>query len=143
MKAMIRVFSILVLFMMAASCATTPLVIPEKYNLDNDFEAVDKIASFSIDSYENIDKQSLILEANFNDNFLLILDRPRLEITYGKTGISRTGSTIMAGHDRVVMYYDTGLEYYFIEKIYKLGGRKQVTEIKKRLREEEKKKTAS
>ncbi len=59
MKILTKFSSFLILLIGVMSCATTPLVIPEKYNLDNDLEAVDRITAFSISSYQNIDKQSL------------------------------------------------------------------------------------
>jgi len=96
--------------------------------------SLDKRATFRIESYENIDKQSLILETNYNDNYLLVLQRPRFETPYGKTTFDNNGPTLIAGHNRVVMAYDTGIQYYVLEKIYKLNGREQVTEIKERLR---------
>ena len=136
MKLIIKLSFFLVFFAMAVSCTAATIDVPEKYNLDNDLEAVNRISTFRIKSYENIDQQSLVLEANYNDYYLLVLRRPRFEITFGKTGIPHMGSAIIAGHDRVVMNYNTGPEYYYIDKIYKLDGRKQVTEIKKMLREE-------
>ncbi len=117
------------------SGSNTPSTTPEKYDLDNEYQALDRITLFGIRSYENIDKQSLILRTNYSDYYLLVLQRPRFEVSYGKTGIDFHGSTIIAGHDRVVMDYPSK-QHYIIDKIYKLKGRKQVTEIKKLLREE-------
>ena len=108
--------------------------IPEKYNLDNELKALDRITLFDIKSFENIDRQSLILRTNYSDYYLLVLRRPRIEVSYGKTYFDYQGSTIIAGYDRVIMNYpDT--QYYTIDKIYELKGRKQVTEIKERLRD--------
>ena len=112
--------------------------IPEKYDLDNDYKAVDRITLFDIKSFENIDKQSLILRTSYSDYYLLVLRRPRFEVSYGKTNFDFHGSTIIAGHDRVVMDYHSGPQYYTIEKIYKLEGGTQVTEIKERLRKDQK-----
>lgn len=135
---MIKFSSFLVLFIMVMSCATASITIPEKYNLDNDLEAVDQITAFTIRSYENIDKQSLILETTYNDKYLLVLERPRFEIPYGQTNLDYHGPSLIAGHDRVVMNYHSGPQYYTIEKIYKLEGGTQVTEIKERLRKDQK-----
>ena len=136
MKTMTKFFSIFMLFIMPVSCATAPLALPEKYNLDNQLEKVDQITTFSKPEWEEVDNQSIILNVNLNDYYLLILDRPLnsriLPITIG---ISSSISSISAGFDRIVVI-DSGFVYYYtIEKIYRLKGREQANEIKKRLGE--------
>ena len=138
MKIATKFSSVLVLFILVMSCASATIDIPEKYNLDNNFETVDRITAFTIRSYENLDKQSLILETTYNDNYLLVLERPRFEIPYGKTNFDYNAPSLIAGHDRVVMDYHSGPEYYVIEKIYKLKGRVQVTEAKNLLHKDQK-----
>jgi hypothetical protein len=121
---------------MIVSCATTPHTIPEKYNLDNEFEAVDRIYSPSISSWKKVDNQSVILRANVTDYYLLVLSRPMYTmITNLSIRISGTGSDITPGFSRIFVGNAAGTEDYFIEKIYKLGGKEQAREIRERLRE--------
>ena len=135
MKTMIKMFSGLVLLVIIASCATTPLAIPEKYNLGNQLEEVKEIIKYKVTSWETVDTQSIILRANVNDYYLLVLDRPLIGIiTSERIGISSTVSSIKSGYDKIYVKGDTGLEYYTIDRIYKLKGRDQAKEIKERFR---------
>jgi len=136
MKMIARVFSVFVLLIMAVSCATTPYAIPEKYNLDNEFEAVDRIYAPSISSWKKVDNHSIILRANLTNYYLLVLSRPMdTRIMPLSIGISSAGSNITPGFDRIFVGNATGPDYYFIEKIYKLKGKEQAREIRERLRE--------
>lgn len=80
MKVMIGFFSISVLFIMVVSCATTPRILPGKYNLDDELERVEQISRPVVSGWEQVDNQSLILRANFqavrNDYYLVVLRRP-------------------------------------------------------------------
>ena len=130
-----RVFSIFVLLIMAVSCATTPHTIPEKYNLDNELEAVDRIYAPTISGWKKVDIQSVILRANVTDYYLLVLSRPMYTmITNLSIRISSTGSDITPGFSRIFVGDSVGTEDYFIEKIYKLKGKEQAKEIRERLR---------
>ena len=136
MKKIIKASSIFLLMIMVVSCATTPHVIPEKYNLDNEFEAVDRIYAPSISSWKKVDKQSIILRVHLTDYYLLVLDRPMYTMITGLSiGISSTDSNITPGFDRVFLRNIAGPDYYYIEKIYKLKGKEQAREIRERLRE--------
>ena len=136
MKEMIKVFSISVLLIMAVSCAATMATLPEKYSLDNDLEAIDQISTFRVSSWEQVDHQSIILRANWNDYYLLVLHRPIDRMISGLSiGISSTVSSIRPGFDRIIVNDTPFTEYYFIDKIYRLKGKEQAEEIKERLRE--------
>ena len=131
-----RVFSIFVLLIMAVSCATTPHTIPEKYNLDNELEAVDRIYVPSISSWQEVDIQSVIFRANVTDYYLLVLRRPMYtRFTDLSMGISSTGSYITPRFDRIFVGDTAGPHYYYIDRIYKLKGKEQAREIRERLRE--------
>ena len=135
MKAMIKVFSVFVLLILVVSCATTPNTLPDKYNLDNELEAVKQITTFTISSWEEVDIQSVILRANVSDYYLLVLRRPMdTRISGLSIGISSTVSSIKPGFDRIIVKDLAGTQYYVIEKIYKLDGKQQAKEIKERLR---------
>jgi hypothetical protein len=124
------------LLIMAVSCATTPRAIPEKYNLDNEFEAVDRIYAPSISSWQEVDEHSIILRANVSDYYLLVLRRPMdTRITGLTIGVSSSVSNITPGFDRIFVGDALGPNYYYIDRIYKLKGKEQVKEIKERLRE--------
>ena len=134
MKLIIKVSSILVLLIMVVSCATTPRALPEKYNLDDELEAVDQIYTFSVSSWEEVDIQSVILRANVSDYYLLVLRRPMdTRITTLSIGISNAVSSITPGFDRIYVKDLAGTQHYVIEKIYKLEGKEQAKEIKERL----------
>ena len=135
MNTMIKGFSILVLLFLSVSCATTPPAIPDKYNLDNELESIDQIPKYKVTSWENVDRQSVILRANTSDYYLLVLHRPIAGvITSEKIGISSTVSSIKAGYDKIFVKESGSMDYYIIDKIYKLKGRDQARKIKEQLR---------
>ena len=135
MKAIIKLSLIFVLFIMVVSCATTPRALPEKYSLDNDLEAVDQISTFRAINWREVDKQSIIIEVDLRDHYLLVLRRPLYSMFYLDTlGIDGALHTIRSGIDRIVVNDSTGIWYYVIEKIYKLKDGKQAEEIKERLK---------
>ncbi|MGD9161376.1 MAG: DUF6491 family protein [Desulfobacteraceae bacterium] len=131
MKVIIKVASVFILFIMVVACATTARVLPEKYNLDDELEAVDQITAFRQPDWEEVDKQSIILELSYKDFYLLVLRRPIETMLPTTIGIPGT-STITAGFDQIVVTESGVAQYYNIEKIYKLKGREQVNEIKER-----------
>jgi hypothetical protein len=134
MKAIIKFSFISVLLILAVSCATTPRALPEKYNLDNDLEAVDKIYTFRAITWKEVDKQSIILTVDWKDYYLLVLDQPVYAMYFVDTlGIDSSSHTIRSGYDRVIVRDSTGTDYYVIDKIYKLKDWDQAEEIKKRL----------
>ena len=135
MKGVIIVFSVFLPIIMVVSCATTPRALPEKYNLDDELEAVKNIYTFTVSSWEEVDIQSVILKANLSDYYLLVLDRPMdTRITGLTIGISSTISSIKPGFEKIFVEHPCGTQYYVIEKIYKLNGKEQAGEIKERLR---------
>jgi len=135
MKAIIKVSLIIVLFIMVVSCATTPRALPEKYSLDNDLEAVDQISTFKDITWREVDKQSIIIEVNWRDYYLLVLRRPLYSMFYLHTlGIDGALHTIRSGIDRIVVNDSTGTWYYVIDKIYKLKDWEQAEKIKERLK---------
>ena len=134
MKSAIKMFWVFTLLFMITSCATTPPAIPEKYNLDNKLEEVKEITSYRVNGWERVDTQSLILNSNVNDYYLLVLDRPLTGlITSESIGVSSTTTSIKAGFDRIYVRDSVGVEYYTIDRIYKLKGREQAREIRAQL----------
>jgi hypothetical protein len=94
MKVMIEASSVLVLLAMLVSCATTPRVLPEKYNLDDYLEEVNQIsASRDMNcenrdiNCENVDNQSIMLTINWTDYYLLVLRRP-IDANYSLVSIN-------------------------------------------------------
>ena len=139
MKVMIKVSFVFVLLFMIVSCATTttPRTIPEKYNLDDELERVDRIFTISNTRWQEVDDQSIILRVNWSDYYLVVLRRP-MDTWYSNPSI-RIGSTatsITAGTDRVYVAQSPDRQGYIIERIYKLKGREQAEEIKKRFGED-------
>ena len=66
----------LILLFLVTACATTPVVLPEKYNLDNYLEAVSSISVDTIRDFENVDNQAVVLKADRHKYFLLVLRKP-------------------------------------------------------------------
>ncbi|MBN1830916.1 MAG: hypothetical protein JW896_02270 [Deltaproteobacteria bacterium] len=87
MKIMIKASSIFVFLIMVVSCSTTSHVLPEKYNLNNELEEVKQISAFRDIDCELVDYQSIILEVNRDDYFLLVLRRP-IETRYSQLSIT-------------------------------------------------------
>ncbi len=137
MKRAIKVFSVFVPFIimfLTVSCVTTRPPVPEKYNFDNKLEKVERIVIFREPTWEEVDTQSIILETDFNEYYLLILQRP-ISTNHFEIGIHGTGSTISAGYDMVVALNEgTGPLYYRIDKIYRLKDKKQKREIRELLK---------
>ena len=135
MKVMIKLFSIFVFFIMVVSCAITPRVLPEKYNLDNDLEAVEQISTFKEITWKKVDKQSIILRVDWKEYYLLVLRRPIFSMSFIHTlGIDSANHSITSGYDRIIVNDSTGTWYYVIDKIYKFRDWEQAEEIKERLR---------
>lgn len=135
MKIIINLIVISILSALIMACATGPIKLPEKYNLDNKLEEVKEIYSFRIDSWESIDCQSLILNFSVNDNYLIVLQRPALNLPFSEAiGLTMTVSKLMSGFDHIIVADSYGTESYIIEKIYKLKDRDQVVEIKEQLK---------
>ena len=134
MKAIIKFSFISVLLILTVSCATTPRALPEKYNLDNELEAVKQISTFMAITWREVDKQSIIITVDWKNYYLLVLDRPVPSMFYVNTlGIDSTTHSIASGYDRVVVRDSTGTDYYVIDKIYRLKDWDQAEKIKERL----------
>ncbi len=134
MKAIIKFSFISILLILAVSCATTPRALPEKYNLDNELEAVKQISTFMAITWREVDKQSIIITVDWKNYYLLVLDRPVPSMFYVNTlGIDSTTHSIASGYDRVVVNDSTGRWYYVIDKIYRLKYCDQAEKIKERL----------
>ena len=135
MKAILKLFCILLVSLFAIACATTPVKMADKYNFDNKFPQVEELRDFRIDSWNEIDNQSLILRANVNDYYLIILDRPAVDLTYAEDiGLSVTTGRVRKDFDNVYVKTPSGAESYIIHRMYKLENRAQSTEIQKRLK---------
>jgi hypothetical protein len=139
MKTTIKFSFISVLLIMVVSCATTPRVLPEKYNLDNELEAVKQISTFKGITWKEVDKQSIIITVDWKNYYLLVLRRPVSSMFFIHTlGIDSATHSITSGYDRVIVYDSTGTYYYVIDKIYKLKDWDQAEKIKERLLNTEK-----
>ncbi len=138
MKAITKLTGILIALLFLASCATAPLKVADKYNLDNELTEATDITGSRIDSWESIDYQSLIIKANINDYYLIILNRPALSLPFAENiGVTLTVDWVKKGYDEIIVADLSGSESYVIQKIYKLKDRKQAKEIKERLRKSE------
>jgi hypothetical protein len=108
----------------------------EKYDLDDQLERVNEIYKYRLDSWQTVDRQSLIVQTGPSDYYLIILRRPSNEILFSESiSISTSGSSVRSGFDQVTIL-EADMDYgYLISKIYKLKDSQQAREIKKQLRE--------
>lgn len=136
MKTITKFTGILIVSLLAVSCATAPVkVVPDKYNFDNELQEQKEVSNLHIKSWESIDNQSLILVTNINDYYLVILQRNAISLPFAESvGITVTLDRVKSGLDRIIVADSTGTESYIIHKMYKLTGEEQKKEIKKRLK---------
>ena len=134
MKALIKISFILISFIMVAACSTGKANMT-KYDFGNELTEATAISNFRIKSWESIDYQSLIIITNINDYYLLILQRPTRSLPFSEDiGITITADRARPGYNNIVVADSAGVESYIIQKMYKLKGRDQAREIKKRLK---------
>jgi len=134
MKAITKLILISIMMLLVMGCATTPYKLAEKYNFDSELEEVREIWNFRINSWESIDYQSLILRTDVNGYYLLVLQRPALNLPFSEDiGITLTIDRVWSRYDNIVVADSLGVESYIIEKIYKLKDNKQAKEIRERL----------
>ena len=134
MNKIILKLSIFALLIMSVSCATTHPDMSDKYNFD-ELEEIKEISKYRVSSWERVDFQSVILRANSKDYYLLVLQRPMSGIITGdKIGISNTVTSIKAGVDKIYVRDSSKVNYYIIDKIYKLNGREHAIQVKKQIR---------
>lgn len=135
MKKIIKYAVLFFITLVFAACATTNFKVADKYNLDNELKEATEVNSFRIDSWESIDLQSLILKADFNNYYLVILNRPAIALPSSESiGYTVSIDRVKKGFDSIVVADSSGTESYIIHKIYKLESREQATEIKNRLK---------
>ena len=130
-----KMLSVMALLITVVSCVTTtPITLPEKYNLDTELENVNQLSAVRVSNWEQVDNQSLLFTANGSEYYLAVLDRP-LEsvITNDVIGLVDSGSSIKARFDKFFVKNSSGRHYYVIEKIYKINGREQAKKIKEQL----------
>ena len=78
---------------MIVSCAATQRTLPLKYDLDDKLEAVRQISIYNVSNCENIDDQSIILEADRKNYYLLVLRHPiATEHSHLPIGIENTAA---------------------------------------------------
>ncbi len=135
MKMMMKLFAIVALLAMTASCVTktAPTALPDKYNL-TDLKEVKKITVLKESDWIKVDNHALIFRDNENNFFLIVLGRP-LETSIEKevVGIIGQGQDVYAGIAKFFIKTNKGRDYYIIQKIYTLDGPEQAKQIKERL----------
>ncbi|NLD37612.1 MAG: hypothetical protein GX654_12165 [Desulfatiglans sp.] len=135
MKKIIKYAGLVLISLVFAACATTQFNVAEKYNLDNELKEATEVTSFRINSWESIDSQSLILNTDINNYYLVILNRPAIALSSSESiGVTVSVDRVRKGFDNIVVTDSSGAQSYIIHKIYKLESREQATEIKKRLK---------
>ncbi|NLA75315.1 MAG: hypothetical protein GX846_07590 [Deltaproteobacteria bacterium] len=137
MKLITKLFAIVALLAMSASCVTTTApsgALPEKYNLGSDFKEVKRISALKVSNWDQVNKPSLISTSNGSDFFLAVLARPlQTDIANQVIGIVDQKSNITAGFDKFFIRTAKGRQYYLIEKLYALSGKEQAKQIKESL----------
>jgi len=87
-------------------------------------EKVTDIYSYRVMEWYEVDQQSLILKIGFDEYYLLVLKIPSYKLLFmHRIGITGSTSMIMAGFDRVKLYYPSSFSNsYTIERIYRIKG---------------------
>lgn len=133
MKLIIKTLSIIALLISVVSCATTTQpVLPERYDFDSEFRALQSTTLLRASNWEQVDSQSVMLTANAGRHYLLVLDRP-LERMDPSIGFLGNRSNIQAGRDRIYVGSSANRLTYSIEKIYELNGIDEAMKVKEQL----------
>ncbi len=121
------------------SCASEPFVLDNRYVFPQ-FEKVDRLTTFNMNSWQVIDSQSLIVKTSPSTHYLLILQRRIHDLHFAEQiGITSTGSTINTRFDCVkVKIPSCGPDPFQIpiHSMYKLEGKEDVAEAKRQITEE-------
>lgn len=132
--------SVMVLLTMFACAGMKSFEPDEKYNLDDQLEAVTEIHKYTMRSWEKVDSQSFVLQTGAGTYYLIVLIRPSTELMFTENmKISSTGSSVKPGFDKVTVYQAGKAEEYVINKIYKFKDYEQVKEIEAQLTGKEQK----
>jgi len=125
--------------LLMTGCASAPITLDSKYVFPQ-FEQVDKFTAFSLDSWQSVDNQSLIVQISPSRHYLLILTRPLYDLRFAEViELSSTGPSIYAKFDCVKVrtrYCGPDPIGVSIHSIYKLRGKSQVTEAKLQIRQQ-------
>lgn len=117
-----------------SACATAPVSTTDKYNLDNQLESVSEITKFNMMSWDDIDRNSFVLQATPSEYYLFVLNTPSDELPFAENiHVSATGSFVKPGYNNVTVYGINSKRDYVIKKIYKFKNYDQVKEITKQL----------
>jgi len=135
MKRLIFAMVVMVVALMFSACGgTKSFKMDEKYNLDDQLEAVTEIHKYTMKGWEKMDPQSLVLQTGASTYYLLVLVRPSPELMFAEhIEISSTGSAVKPGYDRVTVYQSGTPVDYVIDRIYKFKDYEQVKEIRAQL----------
>lgn len=137
-------FKLLVAFLLSSTlllgCANSVASTDEDKYLFPELEQVNYILSNRVDSWSDIDKQSLFVSTSPNKSYLIILKRPNNDLRFAQ-GISfeNSGSTIHAKFDRINIINNlNGMDPLpaYIDRIYKIESREQKKMIKARIKGE-------
>jgi len=117
-----------------SACATAPVSTTDKYNLDNQLESVSEITKFNMMSWDDVDRNSFVLQATPSEYYLFVLNTPSDELPFAENiHVSATGSFVKPGYNNVTVYGINSKRDYVIKKIYKFKNYDQVKEITKQL----------
>lgn len=136
MKIMMKMLPIIALLIMVTSCVTTtaPVVLPEKYNLDSDLTAVNRMSIYKVTNWDQVDNQSFIITIAGGKKYLIVLDTPLGGMTSNETiDIYGQDSSVISGYTKIFVRYATGTQYFVIEKIYEISSLEQLKKIREQL----------
>ncbi len=129
MKKIILTILCLTLSTLLIACASNSAKeLDEKYSFP-ELKQVDRIFSNRIDSWGDIDKQSLFVSTTPNTSYLIVLRRPNNNIRFANNlSFETRGSTLDAKFDSLKFFSSNdSIEPIpaYIEKIYEVKGREQ------------------
>ncbi|MBT8142910.1 MAG: hypothetical protein HKN88_10450 [Gammaproteobacteria bacterium] len=141
MKNLNKIVVAFIASMLLGACGTTSPTEPDEKYLFPELEQVDRISSYKIDGWGDIDRQSLFVTVSPSKSYLIILKRPNYDLPYAY-GIkfNQRSSSIYAKFDSInIIMPSSELDPIpaYIERIYKLENREQKKMVRARIKGEE------
>lgn len=120
------------LLVLLTACATAPPQESEKYTFP-ELPTVQRILDYRLQSWNVIDRRSLIVQTGPSRFYLLILSQPNADLPFSENVIiSSTAGSVEVGLD-TVSAAKSPLIKTPIERIYELQGRAQVDEVRQQI----------
>ena len=132
----LRITALSCIFTFLLACASEPVKLNEKYVFP-DLPVVKRILNYRLQSWNVIDRQSLIVQTGPSRYFLLILQQPNMDLPFSENIlISSTAGTVESGLDTVSAAKSPMIKTS-IERIYELRGQEQLKAVRQQIKGDE------